>query len=99
VIFERDPPYTPVQNSPGTFDDKMVISDGSQRGDPRGVPIPLLFDLARKKVFLHDASVHGLDPLFNPERGEREPHPFYIADAKQRSDLIEFIRGLDENTK
>ena len=99
VIFERNPPYSPVQNSPGTFDDKMVISDGSQRGDPRGVPIPLLFDLARKKVFLHDASVHGLDSLFNPERGAREPHPYYIADAQGRSDLIEFIRGLDENTK
>jgi hypothetical protein len=43
--------------------------------------------------------VHGLDSLFNPERGAREPHPYYIADARERSDLIEFIRGLDENTK
>ena len=76
----------------------MVISDGSQRGDPRACR-SALFDLARKKVFLHDASVHGLDPLFNPARGAREPHPYYVADAQQRSDLIEFIRGLDENTK
>jgi hypothetical protein len=28
-----------------------------------------------------------------------EPHPFYIADANQRADLIAFIRGLDETTK
>ena len=99
VLVERDPPYTKVQNSPGTFDDKMIIADGSQRGDPRGVPIPLLFDLARKKVFLHDASVNGLDSLFSPGRGAMEPHPFYIADANQRADLIAFIRGLDETTK
>ena len=63
------------------------------------MPIPLLFDLARKKVFLHDAPVHGLDSLFSPEHSATEPHPFYIKDAPARSDLIEFIRGLDENTK
>jgi mono/diheme cytochrome c family protein len=102
------PAYTPVVvglrgnkklseilNSPGDFDDKMVIVDGSAHGAPRGNALPVLLDLARTTLFLHDASVKSLEDLLNPKRGKKSPHPFYIADDKQRKDIIEFLRGLD----
>jgi CxxC motif-containing protein (DUF1111 family) len=87
-----------VLNSPGDFDDKMVIVDASAHGGPRGNALPLLLDLARTTLFLHDASVKSLEELFNPNRGKQSPHPFYIQDKAQRSDLIEFLRGLDADS-
>lgn len=76
----------------------MVLADASWRGDPplpRGNALPLLLDLDRTTLFLHDASVQSLDELFNPKRAENAPHPFYIVDPKERAELIEFLRGLD----
>lgn len=95
VIAKRKPPLSPIQNSPGTFDDKMVVIDASGRGGIRGDALPLLLDLARKPVFLHDNSVRGLDALLNPKRGASAPHSFYIPDASQRTDMIAFLRSLD----
>ncbi|MBA3269770.1 MAG: hypothetical protein H0T71_04600 [Acidobacteria bacterium] len=95
VLGERQPPMTPVQNSAGTFDDKMIVIDASDRGEKRGNAMPLLLDLARKQVFLHDASVNGLDALLDPQRGASAPHPFYIADQIARSNVVEFLRGVD----
>jgi len=95
VIATRMPPQSPVQNSQGIFDDKMIVVDASDRGAKRGNAMPLLLDLARKPVFLHDASAPGLQPLLNPSRGAQAPHPFYIRDAAQRADMVEFLRGLD----
>ncbi len=46
-------------------------------------------------MFLHDASVSGLQALFNPARGENAPHPFYLKQQAQRDDLVQFLRGLD----
>jgi mono/diheme cytochrome c family protein len=86
-----------ILNSPGDFDDKMVIVDASAHGGPRGNALPVLLDLARTTVFLHDASVKTLDELLDPERGKKSPHPFYIADKKERADIIEFLKGLDVN--
>ncbi len=86
---------TKIMNSPGDFDDKMVIVDASGHGGPRGNALPLLLDLARTTVFLHDASVHSLDELLDPKRGDTSPHPFYIADKTPRAAMIEFLRGLD----
>ncbi len=84
-----------ILNSPGDFDDKMVIVDASPHGGPRGNALPVLLDLARTTLFLHDASVKSLDELLDPKRGKNSPHPFYLDDKKQRADMIEFLRGLD----
>ncbi len=90
-----DTKLSTILNSPGTFDDKMIVVDASDRGENRGNAMPLLLDLARTNIFLHDASVSSLDELLNPSRGDDAPHPFYIADASQRADMVEFLRGLD----
>ncbi len=95
VIATRKPPLSPIQNSPGTFDDKMIVVDASGRGDIRGNALPLLLDLARKPKFLHDASVTGLDSLLNPSRGSQAPHPFYFRQSSQRADMIAFLKGLE----
>jgi mono/diheme cytochrome c family protein len=95
VMARRDPPLTPVQNSPGGFDDKMIVIDASDRGDKRGNALPLLLDLDRRTVLLHDVSVNGFESLLDPIRGEAAPHPFYIADPRQRSEVIQFLRGLE----
>ena len=95
VIARRKPPLSPVQNSPGTFDDKMIVVDASGRGEIRGNALPLLLDLARKPKFLHDSSVSGLDALLSPARGQKAPHPFYLRQASQRSDMVAFLKGLE----
>ena len=95
-VIAKRPPLSPIQNSPGIFDDKMIIVDASDRGENRGVALPLLLDLARRTVFLHDASVTGgLEELLDPKRGPSEPHPFYIEDKAERADVIGFLRSLD----
>ena len=88
-----------ILNSPGDFDDKMVIVDASAHAGARGNALPMLLDLARTTIFLHDASVKSLDELLDPNRGKNSPHPFYIDDTKQRADIIEFLRGLDINSE
>ncbi len=96
VLAQRMPPLNPVLDTPKVFfDDKMAVFNASQRGEIRGIALPLLLDLARKPVFLHDDSVPSLDNLLDPKRGPLVPHPFYLADPKQRADMIVFLRGLD----
>jgi hypothetical protein len=97
VLAMREPPFSPVQNSPGIFDDKMVVIDASPRGLPRGVAMPLLLDLARKPVFLHDNSVPDLDTLLNPNRTPTAPHPFYLSSAADRASMVAFLRSLGTN--
>ena len=41
------------------FDDRMIVLDGSRRGQPKGVALPLLLDLVGKRALLHDDSVRG----------------------------------------
>ncbi len=93
-----DPKQSPVINSPGEFDDKMVIVDASDHGEPRGAALPILLDLNRTNILLHDGSVHSLEELLNPKRGKSSPHPFYIEDKTQRAEMIEFLRGLDTDS-
>ena len=81
------------------FDGKMAAVNASQRGGVRGIALPLLLDLARKPNFLHDNSVPTMDSLLNPTRGANAPHPFYFPDAAQRGDMVEFLRGLDTNSR
>jgi hypothetical protein len=38
--------------------------------------------------------VTSLDNLLDPARGANAPHAFYLADAAQRADVVEFLRGL-----
>lgn len=95
VIATRKPPLSPIQNAPGTFDDKMIVVDASPAGGIRGNALPLLLDLARKPMFLHDDSVSGLTSLLDPARGTTAPHPFYVRDTAQRTDMIAFLRSLD----
>ena len=54
-----------------------------------------LLDLARKPRFLHDDSVPGLDALLDPKRGANSPHPFYVAEAGPRADVVAFLKGLE----
>jgi CxxC motif-containing protein (DUF1111 family) len=96
VAAKRQAPLSPVQDSPGIFDDKMIVVDASDRGEKRGVALPLLLDLARRNVFLHDASVTGgLDELLDPKRGEDAPHPFYFKNQQERKAVIGFLKSLD----
>lgn len=96
VLAQRMPPLNPVMDTPGFFfDDKMAVVNASIRGDIRGTAMPLLLDLARKPVFLHDDTVLSLETLFNPTRGTTAPHPFFLQDVRERADLIAFLRSLD----
>jgi len=100
LLAMRQPPLNPVLNTvPSFFDDKMAVVNASLRGEKRGVTMPLLLDLARKPVFLHDDSVKGLPALFDPRRGRTAPHPFYVADARRRADLVAYLRGLDTRSR
>ncbi len=92
----RAPPLNPVLNTvDNIFDDKMVVVNASIRGLERGLVMPLLLDLDRKPVFLHDNSVPSLDILLDPARGPTAPHPFYLADSAQRGDMVGFLKSLD----
>jgi hypothetical protein len=93
-IAERMAPLNPVLNTPGSiFDDKMVVVNASIRGDIRGIALPLLLDLDRKPVFLHDNTVPTLDNLFDSARGATAPHPFYL-DGRDRADMIALMRSF-----
>jgi hypothetical protein len=96
TVAERTPPLSPIQNSPGIFDDKMIVVDASPRGEKRGTALPLLLDLARRSVFLHDGSVTGgLEELLDSKRGKSAPHPFYVG-AEDRPAVIGFLRSQDD---
>jgi hypothetical protein len=58
----------------------MAVVNASLRGLERGIVLPVLLDLDRKPVFLHDDSVPSLDALFDSSRGVDAPHPFYLSD-------------------
>ena len=99
VLATRDAPLSPIENTPGnTFDDKMIVINASLRGLVRGSALPLLFDLARKPVFLHDNSVPTLEALFDPARGAQAPHPFYV-DTTMTGDLAAYMKSLDATSK
>ena len=99
ILAERTPPLTPIEHTPGsTFDLKMAILNASLRGGQRGIALPLLLDLARKPVFLHDDSVSSLDNLLDSARGPTAPHPFYLSDTSQRAELVNFLRSLDTSS-
>ena len=100
ILATRMPPLTPIENTVGyTFDDKMAVINASLRGLNRGIALPLLMDLARKPVFLHDNSVASLDDLLNPARGPNDPHPFYLNSENDRSDMIVYLNALDDTNK
>jgi cytochrome c2 len=95
-VAARVPPLTPIEYTPGaTFDTKMAVINASLRGLQRGIALPLLLDLARKPVFLHDNSVATLDDLLNPARGPSAPHPFYLYNLTFRLDMTAFLNSLD----
>ncbi|MBN8616195.1 MAG: hypothetical protein J0L92_36735 [Deltaproteobacteria bacterium] len=95
-LATRMPPLNPVLNTVDSiFDDKMVIVNASLRGDIRGIALPLLLDLARKPVFLHDDSVPTLDALLDGARGADAPHPFYLDGGTARADTIALLRSFD----
>lgn len=95
ILAQREPPLNPVMNTvDSSFDDKMVVVNASIRGLQRGIAMPLLLDLARKPVFLHDNSVPDLETLLNPRRGVTAPHPFFVADEPTRRDVITFLKSL-----
>ncbi|MEJ7687360.1 MAG: hypothetical protein WKG52_10410 [Variovorax sp.] len=100
LLASRVPPLNPILNTPeNIFDDKMAVVNASMRGGIRGTALPLLLDLARKPNFLHDNSVPSMDTLLDPARGAAAPHPFYLSDASQRADMVEFLRSLDTNSR
>jgi len=98
LLPARTPPLNPIIDTPGnTFDDKMAVVNASLRGLERGTALPLLLDLKRKPVFLHDNSVPSLERLLDPARGAAAPHPFYLIDAGDRGAVVEFLRSLDKS--
>lgn len=99
VMAQRKPPLTPIQDAPGTFDDKMIVVDASPGGGIRGNALPLLLDLARKPVFLHDDQVPSLDNLFDPKRGPKAPHPFYVPAPAERAQVVAYLKSLDTDSK
>jgi mono/diheme cytochrome c family protein len=99
VLANRLAPVTgPVSDTPGsTFDDKMIVINATLRGSIRGTALPLLMDLARKPVFLHDNSLKSLKELLSSSRGATAPHPFYVKSADQ-DDLIQYLDSLDDKS-
>lgn len=96
LLAMRAAPLNPILDTPTSiFDDKMAVVNASMRGGIRGTALPLLLDLARKPNFLHDNSVPTMDNLLNPSRGPNAPHPFYLAEPGDRTDMVEFLRSLD----
>ena len=94
----RPTAFAPVQDDATTiFDDKAIFIEASRRGAVRGQSLPLLLDLARKDRFLHDSSVPGLSSLFDPARGATAAHAFFVTDAGQRGQLVEFLKSLEAN--
>ncbi|MDQ3068660.1 MAG: hypothetical protein M3R55_02885 [Acidobacteriota bacterium] len=95
LLPQRVPPLNPILDTPGNFfDDKMAVVNASLRGLERGTALPLLLDLARKPVFLHDNSVPSLEALLHPSRGPTAPHPFYLSRQGHRDDMVAFLRSL-----
>lgn len=95
ILAGRQPPLNPILNTPDSiFDDKMAVVNASQRGEERGTALPLLLDLANKPNFLHDLSIPNLETLLSPARGPDAPHPFYLAESRDRSDMVAFLRSL-----
>jgi mono/diheme cytochrome c family protein len=100
ILASRAAPASPVEDTLGnTFDDKMIVINASLRGLTRGAALPLLMDLARKPVFLHDNSVANLDTLLNPVRGTKAAHPFYLPGPADRSDVTQYLQSLDDTSK
>jgi len=100
TLAQRMPPLNPVVNTANSiFDDKMAVVNASLRGEKRGIALPLLLDLARKPVFLHDNSVASLDELLSPSRGSSAPHPFYISNGGDRAATVAYLRGLDTRSR
>lgn len=100
VLAVRDLPLSPIENTASsTFDDKMIVINASVRALRRGSALPLLMDLARKPVFLHDNSVPTLEGLFDSTRGPKAPHPFYIATPTSGTDLAAYLKSLDATSK
>ena len=98
LLPQRTPPLNPILDTPGVFfDDKMAVVNASLRGLARGTALPLLLDLDRKPVFLHDDTVPSLDALFDSSRGVNAPHPFYLSDTDQCNDVVTFLRSLGTN--
>jgi len=94
TLAQRTAPLNPVVNTvSSTFDDKMAVVNASIRGLQRGVALPLLLDLARKPVFLHDNSVASLELLLDPSRGPQAPHAEYVMDAAARADVIAYLKS------
>lgn len=99
ILAQRTPPLSPIMNTDSsTIDDKAIVVNASVRGEKRGLAMPLLLDLARKPVFLHDNSVPSMNDLLDPRRGPRAAHPFYLTDTRQRADVVEYLRSLDTNS-
>jgi hypothetical protein len=95
-------PLVPAKDSTGIFDDKLIITEPSNYGQPRGDALPSLVDLARKPSFLHDDEVTGTTPtaalstLLDPVRGATAPHAFYVVDPAQRAQVVTFLQSLDD---
>lgn len=94
MIAERQDPLNDVQNSPGTYDDRVVVLNASLRGEPRGYAMPLMHALETRESYLHDGSVATLEELLSPTRGEDAPHPFYVPDAN-RNAVVQFLLSID----
>jgi hypothetical protein len=95
VRAQRQPSLNAVQDTAGNpFGDKMAVVNASIRGGIRGIARPLLLDLARKPVFLHDNSVPSPSNLLDAKsRGDCSARLLFF--GRKRSRIDEYLRSLD----
>ncbi|GEM_PF-218510 len=111
VVFQRNAPLDAIQKSFGGpspyFDNRLVVVDASRSGGVRGMGLPMKLDLARRTALLSDdeiVSTNGTfddaaDQMMNPSRRNAQAaHPFFIADATARAQVIEFMKSLGTST-
>ncbi|GEM_PF-1971059 len=51
------------------------------------------------KMIVINATLRGLNRGVAIARGPTAPHPFYIAESAARSDVVLFLKGLDDTSK
>jgi len=77
------------------YDDRVMVMSAAWRGGAIGYKVPQLVGIGLTAPYLHDGSVPTLDALLSPDRGAFSPHPFYLRDPNERSELAAFLAVWD----
>lgn len=99
-LFEQDLAFPYGSDSTITTQDNFantvytILLDPTRLTTPGGRAFVTVLGGAAAENEIVD-SVPNLDTLLNPTRGATVPHPFYLPDPAQRSDMVQFLRSLD----